>query len=117
MKKFKSVGFAVIFFLAVAVVYYGFFDLSKKPTSTQQNVSENASAGSLNITHEENESSSNKHNQNDKQTYTIKEYGGNVAAFETGKSIPFKTTDVLVKDLPEGDQKMLKKGIKGEFYV
>lgn len=43
--------------------------------------------------------------------FTIKEYNGNVAVFESGKVLPIETTETMVDDLPAADRELLKKGI------
>lgn len=43
--------------------------------------------------------------------FIIKEYNGSVAVFESGKNLPFKTTETPVSDLPATDKELLKKGI------
>lgn len=43
--------------------------------------------------------------------FIIKEYNGSVAVFENGKTLPFKTTETMVDDLPATDRELLKKGI------
>lgn len=45
------------------------------------------------------------------QKYCVKEYKGNIAVFESGSDMPFKTTSVSVSELPPEDRKLLEKGI------
>jgi hypothetical protein len=43
--------------------------------------------------------------------YVVKEYNGNIAIFEENSDVPFKVTDIRLCELPEGDKKLLSKGI------
>lgn len=45
------------------------------------------------------------------QKYCVKEYKGNIAVFESGNDMPFKTTGISVSELPPEDRKLLEKGI------
>lgn len=45
------------------------------------------------------------------QKYCVKEYKGNIAVFESGSDMPFKTTSVSVSELPPEDRKLLEEGI------
>lgn len=44
--------------------------------------------------------------------YVVKEYNGNIAIFEDHSDTPFKITDIRLSDLPDGDKKLLSKGIQ-----
>ncbi len=44
--------------------------------------------------------------------YTLKEFNGKLAVFETGTDSPLEVFSILVSSLPEGDRDMLKTGIK-----
>ncbi len=46
-----------------------------------------------------------------KPEYVIKEYKGNIAVFEGSEKLPFRTTCIMVSELPEADRSLLKKGI------
>ena len=49
----------------------------------------------------------------DKNTlYELKEYEGNIAIFKSNEKSPYKITSILIKELPEKDREILKKGIK-----
>lgn len=43
--------------------------------------------------------------------YIVKNYKGNIAVFESGKNTPFRTTEIVVKELPPADRALLEKGI------
>ncbi len=43
--------------------------------------------------------------------YVVKEYSGNIAIFEENSEFPFKVTDIRLSELPDGDKKLLSKGI------
>lgn len=43
--------------------------------------------------------------------YIVKNHKGNIAIFEQGKEVPFRTTDIVVKELPPADRALLEKGI------
>ncbi len=46
-----------------------------------------------------------------KAGYIVKDYCGNIAVFEHGKDTPFRTTGIVVKELPPADRALLGKGI------
>lgn len=47
-------------------------------------------------------------------TYVLKEYDGKIAVFENDADIPFRITDVYVKNLPQEDRLLLCEGIHAE---
>ena len=53
----------------------------------------------------------NSSTNNRNLVYVVKEYNGNIAIFEENSDIPFKVTDIRLCELPEGDKKLLSKGI------
>lgn len=54
----------------------------------------------------------NKENCNKNTLYELKEYEGNIAIFKSNEKSPYKITSILIKELPEKDREILKKGIK-----
>lgn len=48
--------------------------------------------------------------------YVVKEYKGNIAIFEENKDTPFKITDISIRDLPDGDKKLLIGGIHASTF-
>ena len=69
---------------------------------------------SLNISKNEISSAQNseKTELKTESIYIVKEHKGRIAAFEEENAKPFRTTEILVEDLPEGDRELLKEGIK-----
>lgn len=55
-----------------------------------------------------------EHNSN--LVYVVKEYNGNIAIFEENNDTPFKITDIRLSDLPDGDKKLLGKGISASNF-
>lgn len=53
-----------------------------------------------------------KDNKNKNPIYELKEYEGNIAIFKLNENLPYKITSISIKDLPEKDHNLLKKGIK-----
>lgn len=48
----------------------------------------------------------------DAYLYILKEYNGQIGIFKAGEETPFKTVEIDLSDLPQGDAEMLKKGIR-----
>lgn len=66
--------------------------------------------GSDNILNKENFQSYSLHSSY--PSYVVKDYNGNIAVYESGRSEPFRVTETLVKDLPYADKELLEFGIE-----
>lgn len=98
MKK-TLVFFGGLFIIGLfLIVFYPLF--TPLSNSLKQEKSDNSSS-SLNSP------ADNKRNL----VYIVKEYNGNIAIFEENSDVPFKVTDIRLCELPEGDKKLLSKGI------
>lgn len=101
MKKLTGLIFIILLALGTGV----FLFLKNNPKSpTCVNKSENTS-----VIHTEEKTDDLPPSP---QNYVVKSYKEHVSVFEENNSTPLKITNVLVSDLPQADQEMLKKGIK-----
>ena len=102
MKKFMAVLGGIVLVALGAV----FFIAKKENNTTQHNTYSTHEKNSVSATEPPKDEPTQKNSG-----YIIKEYKGNIAVFENGEKMPFRTTCITVSELPEADRNLLKKGI------
>ena len=118
---FLSIGLIFLFFNPFPTAMFSFnFSPFNSPFSSSLgsifNSLELDFLSGKNTAHSENPQPQDKE-QNEKPqcnhnlVYVVKEYNGHIAIFEENSDTPFKITDVLLSELPDGDKKLLNKGI------
>ena len=90
MKKLIIISSCIV--VLCLIVSFGVLP-SIKNISNENNVQENDTSSSVNL------------------TYVVKSFNGNIAVFDGIHETPFRITDVPVNSLPYTDQEILKKGI------
>lgn len=110
-KAIKTAALLSVFVVGLSFIVFDFYTKKQdKSTIAEQNV-ESYDAQKIDFSGQNEEKIVCKKSESE---FLIKEYNGNVAVFENGKSFPFKTTETMVKDLPVADRELLKKGISVE---
>ncbi len=104
MKKLMAV-LGAITLMAVGGAFFLIKNESTEKTDNSDKVSESNSVSASKPQKEISELKSSK------PEYVIKEYKGNIAVFEGSEKLPFRTTCIMVSELPEADRSLLKKGI------
>ena len=112
-KNFAAIGI----FLSISLIFLFFNPLDMFPLnfSSFNSPSPNFLSGGDSLYDKNNQTTNNVQDEKPQRkhnlVYVVKEYNGRIAIFEENSETPFKITDVRLSELPDGDKKLLSKGI------